>query len=97
MNPGPRALQGTNTYLIGKGKDRFLIDTGEGKPEYLNNLKEVLDSEECGIDSIIITHWHYDHTWGIPDLLKLFPEVKIYKYTSKEMLHDTELTAKIGF
>lgn len=71
--------QGTNTYLIGKGANRMLIDTGEGKPSWLRHLSSVLASENASISQALLTHWHPDHVGGIRDLRSLCPEVSVYK------------------
>lgn len=70
---------GTNTYLLGTGPERLLIDTGEGKPIWPENLASVLSSEKATIRDTILTHWHHDHVDGVTDLLKLCPESKVYK------------------
>ncbi|KAE8150448.1 beta-lactamase-like protein [Aspergillus avenaceus] len=78
-NPGKFTLQGTNTYLIGRGPQRILIDTGEGKPSWATHLKAVLSEEGATVHKALLTHWHHDHVKGISDLRKLCPEVTIYK------------------
>ncbi|KAH0565644.1 hypothetical protein GP486_000954 [Trichoglossum hirsutum] len=78
-NPGKFTLQGTNTYLVGRGPRRLLIDTGGGKPAWIQSLKTVLTSERAIVDSVILTHWHLDHVGGVNDLLESLPGTSVYK------------------
>uniref|UniRef100_A0A914HHV5 Beta-lactamase-like protein 2 homolog n=1 Tax=Globodera rostochiensis TaxID=31243 RepID=A0A914HHV5_GLORO len=71
-NPGPFTLQGTNTYLLGMGKKKILIDAGEANvPDYLDNLRSALGNDQH-IVAIIATHWHRDHIGGISEILRRF-------------------------
>uniref|UniRef100_A0A5S6QWF8 Beta-lactamase-like protein 2 homolog n=1 Tax=Trichuris muris TaxID=70415 RepID=A0A5S6QWF8_TRIMR len=71
-NPGPFTLQGTNTYLVGNGRKRILIDTGvSNDSDYLHDLKHLIVSSNVEISTIVCTHWHLDHTGGVNDILKL--------------------------
>eukprot|EP00298_Acanthocystis_sp_HF-20_P005934 c15945_g1_i1.p1 GENE.c15945_g1_i1~~c15945_g1_i1.p1 ORF type:complete len:303 (+),score=113.85 c15945_g1_i1:39-947(+) len=78
-NPGPYTLQGTNTYLVGTGKQRFLIDTGEGKPEYTQLLGGILREQNCVISDAFITHYHHDHIGGIKSLKHAIGNFNVWK------------------
>eukprot|EP01006_Ploeotia_vitrea_P007236 TRINITY_DN16494_c0_g2_i1.p1 TRINITY_DN16494_c0_g2~~TRINITY_DN16494_c0_g2_i1.p1 ORF type:complete len:318 (+),score=141.88 TRINITY_DN16494_c0_g2_i1:97-954(+) len=71
-------LDGTNTYLIGTGKRRILLDTGEGgKKEYVANLHRAMRERGCvGIEHVLLTHRHHDHIGGVADVLAMCAELQ---------------------
>ncbi|AEO60235.1 hypothetical protein MYCTH_2309284 [Thermothelomyces thermophilus ATCC 42464] len=79
-NPGKFTLQGTNTYLLGTGPSRILIDTGEGRPSWLATLRRVLSEERASLACALVTHRHHDHTGGIADLLRAWPGTAVHKH-----------------
>lgn len=72
-------LQGTNTYIVGTGAKRLLIDTGEGKEAWLQSLKSTLSKHNITIDKALLSHWHPDHVQGVPDLLSHSPDTQVLK------------------
>ncbi|CAF5041336.1 unnamed protein product, partial [Rotaria magnacalcarata] len=50
-NPSPMTLQGTNTYLIGKGRNRLLLDAGQGVPAYVDELKNTMKKNNIGLQA----------------------------------------------
>ncbi|KHE78639.1 hypothetical protein GE21DRAFT_10314 [Neurospora crassa] len=78
-NPGKFTLQGTNTYLVGTGPQRLLVDSGAGERSWISALQRTLTDEKAHISAAIITHWHHDHTGGIRHLLDWNSKIKVYK------------------
>nr|XP_019563206.2 beta-lactamase-like protein 2 homolog [Aedes albopictus] len=98
-NPGPMTLQGTNTYIIGTGERRILLDASdENVPEYIGHLKKVISDERILINDIIVSHWHHDHIGGVDEVLDVIENkdsCKVWKYPRSDAPETTLRNANI--
>ncbi|HMA06246.1 MAG TPA: MBL fold metallo-hydrolase, partial [Ramlibacter sp.] len=62
--PDPSAERFSASTLIEAGNQKILIDAGRGATIRLSQLHIPLGK----IDALFLTHYHSDHTVGIPDL-----------------------------
>ncbi|PBC31092.1 Beta-lactamase protein [Apis cerana cerana] len=76
-NKGFMTLQGTNSYLVGTGNRRILIDTTEKKNanDYIKLLHRVLEEEKATIEHLLITHWHFDHLGAVNSVLNMLKTI----------------------
>ena len=104
MNPGIFTGPGTNTYLVGTGRRRILLDTGQGVPAYLPVLERAMERAGCeAIQEIVLTHGHVDHIGGVRALRERFGALRVSKLpdpvdTVEELspLHDGEVVRTEG-
>ena len=81
QNPGIFTGPGTNTYLVGTGRERILLDAGGGKPAYLPVLAQALErAGGVSIQEIVVTHGHPDHMRGAAALIEHFGPLRISKH-----------------
>jgi len=87
MNPGIFTGPGTNTYLIGTGPRRILLDTGQGVAAYEAVLERALERASCaGLQEIVLTHGHVDHIGGVRSILEKFGPLRVSKLPDPEDL-----------
>jgi 7,8-dihydropterin-6-yl-methyl-4-(beta-D-ribofuranosyl)aminobenzene 5'-phosphate synthase len=65
------------SVLIEYSGKKILFDTGNNSKIFAANAK-ALDVDLKGLDFVVISHRHGDHTGGLSYLLKVNPKVKIY-------------------
>ncbi|KAM5483949.1 hypothetical protein MaudMau93_006145 [Microsporum audouinii] len=81
QNAGKFTLQGTNTYIVGTGQRRLIIDTAQGYREWADLIGVALSDRSISLSHVLLTHWHGDHTGGVPDLIRMYPHLanSVYK------------------
>ncbi|HUI24650.1 MAG TPA: MBL fold metallo-hydrolase [Candidatus Kryptonia bacterium] len=80
QNPGMFTGPGTNTYLIGTGKRRLLLDTGQGMASYLPLLEQAMEERRIdGLQEIVLTHVHPDHIGGVAGITARLGSLRVSK------------------
>lgn len=64
------------SVLIENGKEKILFDTGQ-TGNFIYNAK-MLGIDISDVDSVVISHGHYDHTGGLMEFVKFNKRAKIY-------------------
>ena len=62
-NPSPLTLDGTNSYVVGS----WVVDPG---PLMDDHLEAILAAADGGIEGIVLTHDHPDHSEAAPELAR---------------------------
>lgn len=76
----PMGLIGEHGFsvLVERGDTRILFDTGQGYALIHNS--RILGVDLGSIDTVVLSHGHYDHTGGLAELLKGSRHKKIFAH-----------------
>ncbi len=68
-----------------QSKQAFVVDPGEA-PQVIDYLTQ----HGLTLAAILVTHKHMDHTGGISDLLKVYPDVPVYAHATENVPTTTQ-------
>lgn len=68
-NPGPKTLEGTNTWLLSGADGTWVVDPGPDLAEHLHAVATAA-ADGGGLAGIALTHRHDDHADGVLGLLE---------------------------
>lgn len=77
----------SKTYILSKqGSDKaWIVDIGDVEP-----VLEYLEATGKTPAGLFLTHAHFDHIYGLPELVKHYPECKVYvtEYAKEALASD---------
>lgn len=65
----------SRTYIVSSEKTLqcVIVDVGDVEP-----LMDYLNKNQLKVSSLLLTHVHFDHIYGLPELMKVYPNLPIY-------------------
>ena len=79
------------TWLLSETESNqvWIVDCGDVEPI----IEKIGERKIAGV---LLTHAHFDHIYGLPELIKLFPDCKIYtNENGRETLSDSRLNMSL--
>lgn len=73
---------GVNTSILIEDGNAVVIDPGA----HAGRIAEEISRQKASLKEIWLTHAHFDHIGAIPELLKRFPEAKVYMHPGDKPL-----------
>ena len=64
------------SFHVQSGKHNLLFDTGQTDLAVINS--ETLRLPLDRVEAIVLSHGHYDHTGGVPAMLEVVPQARVY-------------------
>jgi glyoxylase-like metal-dependent hydrolase (beta-lactamase superfamily II) len=79
-NPGPMTLEGTNTWVLrSPGGHAIVVDPGPLDEQHLGKVAAAGD-----VRTVVTTHHHPDHIEGLPRLLELCPDARVWEPSTED-------------
>ena len=78
------------TYILTKQNERgaYLVDCGD-----VEQIISFIEEYNLLLEGVLLTHCHYDHIYGLKDLLLKYPNIKVYASEDTFMgLEDDDLS-----
>lgn len=76
----------SNSYILycKEHDEAWLIDVGDAK-----RIEEWLSCHNLRLKSVLLTHTHYDHIYGLNEVYQLYPDITVYTSPEgRESLYD---------
>lgn len=72
-NPSPMTYTGTNTWIVSEpGSSSCLIIDPAPEGAHIDRVCAACEEEGCSVGAIAVTHGHFDHTEGAPELARRY-------------------------